>query len=90
MALEDPVVCHHGTPKDNAFAITPSDATPLLHLTSHIYVGTTGDLSFVPVGDMNAVPTVVTLAGLAVGWHPVRARLIRATATTCGGLVGFY
>src|SRR5262249_61339159 len=59
MALDDPVVSHHGTPKDNYYvaASFKSDTTDLPRPASHIYVGTAGDLVSVPVGDLSASPT---------------------------------
>ena len=90
MALEFTAVDHHGTPKDNAYQIIPADGIALPHTTSHIYVGVAGDLNYVPAGDSATPGTNILLKGLTVGWHPVRARVIHATTTTAGNMIGFY
>ena len=89
MPLDDPVVCHHGTPKDNYFAITPHDTNALAHFTSHIYVGGAGDISVIPVGDTSASPTPVPFVGLTVGWHPIRVTRVW-TSTTATNIVAVW
>lgn len=72
----------------NAAAFTPSgDVTDLTAgPTRALYVGVTGNVAVIFVGDKDA--DAVTLVGLAAGvWHPIQVRRILATGTTATGIV---
>lgn len=73
-------------PLSNFFAVVPSDATVLTQATRGIYVGTAGDLTVVGVND--SAP--VTFKAAAVGWHPIRAKMIMETGTVADDIVGGY
>lgn len=73
------------SPAGQAFAVTPSDAADLSLVTRGIYVGTTGNLRALLVGDSVPV-TFVNLAGGVT--HPMRLRRVYATGTTATGLIG--
>lgn len=75
------------SPAGSAFAITPSDATPLFRVTRGIYVGGTGDIECIMADTgatvvFNAVPQGVIL--------PVRVTHVKATNTTATLLRGMY
>ena len=72
-----------------AAAVTPSDTTDLASPTRAVYVGASGNLVVIFVGDQDAATT--TLVGLAAGvWHPMQVRRILSTSTTATGIVAGY
>ena len=72
------------SPARAAFAITPSDTTPLDFLPKAILVGTTGTLVLKAI-DSNADVTIGVVAGQIL---PLRAEFIRATGTSASNLTG--
>lgn len=69
-----------------AVAVTPSDATILPAGVRGLWIGSSGDLSVVMVGDT----APVTLAGALAGtWLPVQVSKVMA-ATTADDIVAFY
>jgi len=71
----------------SAVAITPNDSTDLTTPTRGLYVGASGDVSVILVGDTNPV----TLVGLAAGIvHPLRVRRVRSTSTSATSIVGVW
>lgn len=73
------------SPVTRAFAITPDDNNDLAIFTRGIYVGTSGDLKVLLVGD--TVP--VTYKGIATGvTHGKRIKRVYATGTDALDIVG--
>lgn len=70
-------------------AMTPSLDSVLARITRGVYVGATGNLTVQFAGDADAA--TVTLTGLAAGvWHPMQIqKIVSATTTATGILVGF-
>lgn len=67
------------SPAFNGAAVVPSDATPLTQPTRMIYVGGTGDVTVILVGDT----TAITFKAVPVGtWLNIRAATIKSTGTT--------
>lgn len=72
------------TPANDAFAITPTDATDLPRLTRGLYVGTGGSVALV-----TADGSSVTFANLSSSVVlPMRIARVLATGTTASDLVG--
>ena len=72
------------SPAMHGFAVTPDDDADLPELTRALYVGSAG-----AVGVVLASGASVTFTGIAGGTLlPIRARRVRATATTAGSIVG--
>lgn len=73
-------------PAAGAYAVTPSDSTPLAVVPRAVYVGSAGSLSAVMLSG-----ETVSFAALQAGMiYPLRLRQVRATGTTAGGLVALY
>jgi len=73
-------------PSESAFEITPSDSTNLAHITRGLYVGILGDVRVV-----TAAGDTVTFVDLAAGViHPMRVRMVLASGTNAGELIGVY
>ena len=71
---------------EKAFEISPSDDSDLTHVTIAIYVGETGDLKVHLIDG-----GTVTLKNLVAGaWHPISAKKVFDTDTTCEDIVGAY
>lgn len=65
-------------------AITPDNSTDLPFATRAIYVGQAGDLSVELISG-----NIVQLTNVVPGTiYPLRAKRVRASGTTAGGLVG--
>lgn len=75
------------SPAGNFFAITPSDGVALTQPTRAIYVGATGDIVVIGTGGDEVA---VTFKNVQVGWHPIRAKFVKATGTTATLMVGAY
>lgn len=71
----------------HAFAITPSDTVDLPTPTRWIWVGTTGNIAVVLVGDADP-GGAVTFNSVPVGRFMVCAKRVMATGTTASNLVG--
>jgi len=70
------------SPIETHSTVTPSE-TELLNVSRGIYVGVSGDLEVTDL-DNNKV----TYVGLAAGvYHPIRAKIIHATATTADNII---
>jgi len=74
------------SPASNAFAITPHDTNELTTVTRGIYIGAAGDIALTTVGG-DSVTFVGLLAGSIL---PVRANIVKSTATTATSLIGLY
>lgn len=72
-------------PITDAAVVTPSDSVDMLHMTRALYVGGAGDIRVTL-----ASGSVVNFAGMAVGWHPVRAARVHATGTTATNITGCW
>lgn len=70
-------------PAARCAVIAPNDLTDLPFSTKGIYVGTTGDISLILVGDANAV----LFKSVPVGILPVRARRVMNSGTSASNLV---
>lgn len=81
---QDPITLN--APASNFFDITPHDTNELAQYTRGIYVGSAGDLVVIGAGDSVAV----TIKNAAVGWHPIRAKIVKSTGTVAALLVGAY
>lgn len=70
-------------------AMTPTLDATLSRISRGVYVGASGNITVQFVGDADA--STVTLIGLAAGvWHPMQIqKIISATTTVTGILVGF-
>lgn len=74
-------------PADSAVVITPDDNTDLVNNTKSIYVGGTGNLSVVMLGD----GSTVLFSGIPAGAIlPIQVKRIRATGTTASLIVALY
>lgn len=73
------------SPAERAFAISPHDTNPLALTTRAVWVGTTGDLAALLVGDTTAVTFVNVPDGTLM---PIRAKLVLDTGTDATNLVG--
>lgn len=72
------------SPAMDGFAVTPDDNADLPELTRALYIGSAGAVAVVL-----ASGAAVTFTGIAGGTLlPLRARRVRATATTAGAIVG--
>jgi hypothetical protein len=71
------------SPARRAFAVTPSDSTPLARLPKALYVGGAGNVTLRAV-DSVADVTIAVQAGQVL---PLRASHVRAAGTTATGLV---
>lgn len=72
-------------PAKKAFAITPTDNTPLSSSTKGLYIGGAGNINLIMVGDTaNTLFTAVTVGSIL----PFRVSTIHATGTTATGIVG--
>jgi len=69
-------------------AVTPSDSTDLPLPCDTFWIGATGTIKMVAVGDLDA--QAVTISAVPVGKLELRyaVRKIFATGTTCTGIVG--
>jgi hypothetical protein len=75
------------SPATKAFAIVTDNATLLTNATRCVYVGVTGDVTALLVGDTASV----LFKGVPAGtFMPIRAQRIDATGTTATNLVGIY
>lgn len=74
------------TPARRAAAVTPNDSTDLSDVPRALWVGGAGDISLIMQDDASAV----TITGATVGYHPLRAKRIRATGTTATNIVALY
>lgn len=74
-------------PASRAFAITPHDSTLFTNVTRGIYVGVTGNITALLVGDTVAVLFTAVPAGTVL---PIRAQRVNSTATTASAMVGLY
>ena len=66
-----------GAPATHWYRIIPNDGVDLDPIPRSLYVDATGTLAVVDV-DGNVMP----MAAAAVGYHPLRARRVKATGTT--------
>lgn len=71
-------------------AVTPSDTTDLA-LGSRgyprcLYVGVTGNVAVIALGDDSAV----TLSNVPVGWFPIAVKKVMSTNTTASSIVALY
>jgi hypothetical protein len=73
------------SPAANGVAIVPDDANDLPTSTRGIYVGTTGDVVAILVGDTLATTYTAVPGGSVL---PIRAKRVKATGTTATNLVG--
>lgn len=74
-----------GGVRRGAATITPSDTVDLAEVTRGINVSTTGPVSMILAGDLDANFQTWNLAAGIL--HPYRARRIRATGTSAGTIV---
>jgi hypothetical protein len=73
-------------PAASVAAITTSDTVELTHVSRHIYVGGTGDISVVMRDSSTAVFKAVPVGTVL----PIRVRRINATGTTATLLLNLY
>jgi len=72
------------SPAEDAFAITPDDATDMAKVTRGIYVGVGGDVALI-----TKAGTTLTFKSAAAGSVlPVRAARVKSTGTTATNLIG--
>lgn len=74
------------TPARRAVAVTPNDSTDLADVPRALWVGGTGNISLIMQDDSSAV----LFTAVTVGYHPLRAKRIRATDTTATNIVALY
>ena len=68
-----------------SFPITPSDDNDLSHDVRGLYIGVTGDVTFITVeGDTD------TYYNHPVGYLPGQIKRVKATGTTATQISGFY
>lgn len=68
-----------------AVPVVPHDTNTLARECRYLYVGTTGDLSF-----LSSTGDNVVIVGAAVGYHPIRTSRVNATDTTADNIVAFF
>jgi hypothetical protein len=73
-------------PGEGAFAIVPSDVTPLAVKPRAIYVGGAGNISLITLNGETVVFTAVPVGSIL----PVRAAQVLSTNTTATLLIGIY
>ncbi len=66
-----------GQPASRWYRIIPSDVAELNPIPRALYVDVTGTLSVV-----DADGSIMNITAAAVGYHPLRPRLVRSTGTT--------
>lgn len=71
----------------HSVAVEPSDTDELNTVINRLYVGVSGDITLVMVGDVSSVLLKSVPVGLLSG---LRIRKIFATGTTATNLIGFY
>lgn len=69
----------------NFFAITPHNTNSFAVTAQQIYVGGTGNITFI-----DKTGATILIENLAVGWHPISTKKITASGTTATKLVGAY
>ena len=75
------------SPAERAFVVVPNDATDLAVSTRALYVGGSGDVAVILVGDSVAV----TFSNLVTGTIlPIRVKRVLVTGTTATNIVGIY
>jgi hypothetical protein len=72
---------------ERAFSITPNDSADLATVTRGIFVGTTGNLKVLLVGDSDPVIFNGVAAGVV---HSLRVKRVYAADTTASNLLGVY
>jgi hypothetical protein len=72
-------------PGRRAASVTPSDASDLSSYARGLYVGGTGDLVVIPVGNADGAP--VTFKAHPIGYMPVAVRRVLATGTTATNIL---
>ena len=73
-------------PPNNAFAVTPSDASVFAKQTKQIWVGTTGNLAVLMWGDTVSVILTSVPAGTMLS---LSVQKILATGTTASNMIAF-
>lgn len=71
-----------------AAAVTPNDSTDLTTYAKALYVGVTGDVVVLPVG--NADGASVTFKAHPVGYMPVMVRRVLSTGTTATNILALF
>lgn len=74
-------------PARRAIAVVPSDTVDLILYAKSFYVGSIGDIAFVPLGQV--ADTAIVLKAHPIGYSQVAARRIYATGTTATNIVAF-
>lgn len=69
----------------SAFAITPSDNTDLIVITTALYVGFAGDVSLICSGDTTPVIFYNIHSG---SFLPLHVKRVTSSGTTASGIVG--
>jgi hypothetical protein len=69
-----------------ALAITPVNTTPLTDIPRRIYVGGTGDINCILVGDTSNT----LFKNIPVGTFPISPSVVHATGTTATFIVAMY
>lgn len=78
-------------PASNGFAITPDDNNNLQNVVRGIFVGTTGDVSVVMLGESDAPPQALVFKNVQGGTIlPVRCYAVTAVGTTASDLIGLF
>lgn len=73
------------SPLRDGVAIVPNDVVDIAFVSRCLWVGTAGNLKVTMLGGADLV-----LAGLGVGWHPLRVSRVWATDTTAANVVAFW
>lgn len=76
----------YSDPGDRLVAVTPSDATDLTGARA-VYVGGTGNVALMAIGDSSAVTFTAVPVGAIL---PVRVSRVMATNTTATSIVAIY
>ena len=74
------------SPGRTAFAITPSDASDLTLYAKAVYVGVTGDITCLPIDNVDGA--TVLYKAHPVGYMRCGVRKVLATGTTATNLLG--
>lgn len=75
-------------PANDAFEITPSDNTVFSQATTHLYVGTGGNVRVMMASSANTSANLVNVPSGTL--LPIRAQMVYQSETDADNLVGMY
>ena len=77
------------SPALRAVAVTPNDDDDLVHITSGLWIGATGDVTVIPANNADDAP--ITFASVPAGTLlPLSVRRVLDTGTDASAIVAFW